>query len=329
MTERRKSMKRAIYAGTYAENGSVGMYAFDFDEGRLSPAKPFCPARNSKYLTVTECGIVAVCDFEERSGAALVSFQGEILSQTAFEDCTSCFVMTEGNVVYTTNYHEGAVSRILLQNQTLQYQDTVFIRKKAGCHQALRWKDRLLVPCLFLDEVRLFDGDMNPAGAIAFPLGTGPRHGVFSKDGTRLYLVSELSNELFVISTGDWAIQSRVSVLPGGMTHKKDTAAIRLSENGRYLYVSTRTMDLLSVVELEGDSPRLIQTIPCGGQHPRDFILVEDWLLVANRFSGSVVSFDLNDDGTIGEKGDEIKIPGVVCLGVHDEDSLPDCGGTV
>ena len=310
-------MKRTIYAGTYAENGSEGMYAFDFDEGRLSSAKPFCPARNSKYLTVTERGIVTVCDFEERSGAALVSFQGEILSQTAFEDCTSCFVMAEDDVVYAANYHEGAVSRLSLQGRTLQYQDTVIIRKKAGCHQVLLWKDRVLVPCLFLDEVRLFDGDMNPAGAISFPAGTGPRHGVFSKDGTRLYLVSELSNELFVISTGDWAIQSRVSVLPGGVTHKKDTAAIRLSQDGRHLYVSTRTMDLLSVVELEGDSPRLIQTIPCGGQHPRDFILVGDWLFAANRFSGSVVSFALNGDGTIGEKGDEIQVPGVVCLGVR------------
>ncbi|MBQ6207859.1 MAG: beta-propeller fold lactonase family protein, partial [Oscillospiraceae bacterium] len=122
------------------------------------------------------------------------------------------------------------------------------------------------------------------------------------------------SNELFVISTGDWTILSSVSVLPGGTTHKKDTAAIRLSEDGRHLYVSTRTMDLLSVVELEGDRPSLIQTIPCGGQHPRDFILVGDWLLVANRFSRSVVSFARNDDGTIGEKGDEIEIPGVVCL---------------
>ena len=307
-------MKRTIYAGTYAENGSEGMYAFDFDEGRLSPARLFCPTRNSKYLTVTERGIIAVCDFDERSGAALVSFQGELLSEAAFEDCTSCFVTAEDDAIYTANYHEGTVSRLSLKGRTLQYQDTVAIRKKAGCHQALRWKDRVLAPCLFLDEVRLFDCDMNPAGAISFPAGTGPRHGAFSKDGTRLYLVSELSNELFVISTGDWTILSSVSVLPGGTTHKKDTAAIRLSEDGRHLYVSTRTMDLLSVVELEGDRPSLIQTIPCGVQHPRDFILVGDWLLVANRFSRSVVSFARNDDGTIGEKGDEIEIPGVVCL---------------
>ena len=63
-------MQKTIYAGTYAENGSEGMYAFDFDGGRLSPARPFCPVRNSKYLTVTESGIVTVCDFTERSGAA-------------------------------------------------------------------------------------------------------------------------------------------------------------------------------------------------------------------------------------------------------------------
>ncbi|MBQ7681244.1 MAG: beta-propeller fold lactonase family protein, partial [Oscillibacter sp.] len=143
-----------------------------------------------------------------------------------------------------------------------------------------------------------------------------PRHGVFSADGTRLYLVSELSNELFVISTGDWAILSSISILPGGLTHQKDTAAIRMSSDGRFLYVSTRTMDLLSVVELDGDTPRLVETIPCGGQHPRDFILVGDWFLVANRFTNSVVSFPRNADGTIGAQGNEIRVPGVVCLAV-------------
>lgn len=307
-------MKRTIYAGSYAENGSEGLYAFRFDEGKLSPAEPFYPAQNSKYLTVTESGIVTACDFKERSGVALVSFQGELLSRTAFESCASCFVTEAQGVVYAANYHEGTVSRIFLRNGILRYQDTITIRKKAGCHQVLRWKNRILVPCLFLDEIRIFDLDMNPAGAVSFPAGTGPRHGVFSKDGTRLYLVSELSNELFVISTEDWKIQSHISILPGGMTHKKDTAAIRLSEDGRYLYISTRTMDLLSVVDVRDGAPRLIQTVPCGGEHPRDFILVGDWLLVANRFSGSVVSFARNADGTIGEAVSEIKIPGVVCL---------------
>ena len=307
-------MKRTIYAGTYDENGSEGLYAFRFDDGKLSPAEPLYPARNSKYLTVTESGIVAACDFDGRSGVALVSFEGELLSRTAFETCASCFVTEEQGIVYAANYHEGAVSRISLQGRTLRYLDTTIIREKAGCHQVLRRDNRILVPCLFLDEIRLFDLNMNPAGAISFPAGTGPRHGVFSKDGATLYLVSELSNELFVIATENWTIQSHISILPDGMTHKKDTAAIRLSEDGRYLYLSTRTMDLLSVVDAEGETPRLIQTLPCGGEHPRDFILVDNWLLVANRFSNSVVSFARNADGTIGDKGDEIKIPGVVCV---------------
>ncbi|MBQ9347085.1 MAG: beta-propeller fold lactonase family protein [Oscillibacter sp.] len=310
-------MRTTIYAGTYAEDGSEGLYVFDFEEGRLSPARALCPIRNAKYLTVTEYGIAALCDLEGRSGAALVGFQGEVLSQAAYEGCTSCFVTADQGVIYTANYHEGTVSRLALRGRTLEYRDTTLIREKAGCHQILRWKDRILVPCLFLDQVRIFDSSMKPEGSIGFPLGTGPRHGVFSADGRRLYLVSELSNELFVISTGDWTVQFRMSILPGGMTHRKDTAAVRLSGDERRLYVSTRTLDLLSVVDLDGDTPRLIQTISCGGQHPRDFILLGNWLLAANRFSGTVVSFALNGDGTIGEKIGEADIPGVVCLAVR------------
>jgi 6-phosphogluconolactonase len=201
-----------------------------------------------------------------------------------------------------------------MEGETPRLLNALQIREKAGCHQVLPWGEFLLVPCLFLDCMVILSRDLEKVGEIPFPEGTGPRHGVFSRDGKTLYLVSELSNELFALETGSWKTMFHMSVLPGGLTHRKDTAAIRLNERGDRLYVSTRTMDIVSVIGLEGASPRLLQTVSCGGKHPRDMILAGGHILTANRFTNSVVAFEIREDGTIGARTGEATVPGVVCL---------------
>lgn len=188
------------------------------------------------------------------------------------------------------------------------------IQDGAGCHQILVFHERILVPCLFLDRVFIFDRSLKKIGSIHFNANTGPRHGVFSKDGKYLYLVSELSNELFVIETNEWNIIHQIPVLMSKEIHVRDTAAIRLSDDEKFIYVSTRTKDVISVIELEDHKPTVIQTVSCGGKHPRDFILLDHYLLCANKNTNEVVSFKINDDGTLGKIVDRIEVPEVVAL---------------
>jgi 6-phosphogluconolactonase len=307
-------MKKTIYAGTYTGTGSRGIYRMDFEDGILSSPELFCEIANPKYIAMHEGRITTVCDLNGRSGAALLNEKGEITDEAAYENGTSCYVGRCGDRIYTANYHEGTFSYLKETDGKLKFKDTVLIRERAGCHQVLCLNDRIYVPCLFLDRVVIFDSELKKTGSIRFNRGTGPRHGVFSADGKYLYLISELSNELFVISTETNEILSSISVLPGGETHRRDSAAIRLSEDGKYLYVSTRTMDILSVIRLNGTEPELIQTVPCGGRHPRDFILCGSWLLCANRFSNSIVSFRILEDGTVGEQVSSVAVPEAVSL---------------
>lgn len=96
--------------------------------------------------------------------------------------------------------------------------------------------------------------------------------------------------------------------------HVRDTAAIRLSDDEKCIYVSTRTKDVISVIELEDHKPTVIQTVSCGGKHPRDFVLLGQYLLCANKNTNEVVSFKINDDGTLGKIVDRIEVPEVVAL---------------
>lgn len=307
-------MKTMLYAGTYTAKSSQGIYSFSFEDGRLSSSQLFCEIKDPKYLTKKDNCLITVADFDYESGVALINAEGDIKNKIAFEKRTSCFITSEDDDIYTANYHTGVVTHLKLVQDELKFINSIQIQDGAGCHQILVFHDRILVPCLFLDRVFIFDRSLKKIGSIHFNANTGPRHGVFSKDGKYLYLVSELSNELFVIETDEWNIIYQIPVLMSKEIHVRDTAAIRLSDDEKFIYVSTRTKDVISVIELKDHKPTVIQTVSCGGKHPRDFVLLGQYLLCANKNTNEVVSFKINDDGTLGKIVDRIEVPEVVAL---------------
>ena len=307
-------MKTMLYAGTYTAKSSQGIYSFSFEDGRLSSSQLFCEIKNPKYLTKKDNCLITVADFDYESGVALINAEGDIKKKIAFEKRTSCFITSVDDDIYTANYHTGVVTHLKLVHDELKFINSIQIQDGAGCHQILVFHERILVPCLFLDRVFIFDRSLKKIGSIHFNANTGPRHGVFSKDGKYLYLLSELFNELFVIETDEWNIIHQIPVLMSKEIHVRDTAAIRLNDDEKFIYVSTRTKDVISVIELEDHKPTVIQTVSCGGKHPRDFVLLGHYLLCANKNTNEVVSFKINDDGTLGKIVDRIEVPEVVAL---------------
>ena len=303
---------KKVYAGTYTKKESKGIYCFDFDDGVLKNCELLCEIRNPKYLCRYENKIIAVNDFEKGAGVSLISDKGEIIDSLCFEDATSCYVTADNDYVYTANYHEGSFSVLKIENNKFTLIKNILIKEKCGCHQVLLYKDLLFVPCLFLDKVMVYDKDLNKINEIVLPEGSGPRHGVFSKDGRYLYLVSELSNELFMIDMNDYSVIRQIAVLDNNETHVEGTAAIRMNEDEKYLYVSTRYKNRISVIDVS--EFRLIETVDCGGDHPRDFIIIDDYLLCGNMNSNSVICFGLKNDGRIKDKISEIAVPEVISL---------------
>ena len=304
-------MKKTIYAGTYTKRSSKGIYRFTFDDGKLSDCKLLCETINPKYLTRYKDKLVAVTDFEKGAGVILLDEEGKILDSLQFEDETSCYVVTKGDLVYTANYHEGTFSVLKIEDDKFSLIKKTLIKDKCGCHQVLLYKDMLMVPCLFLDKIMIYDQKINKIGEIEFPEGSGPRHGVFSRDGKYLYQVSELSNELFRIDMDTLKIEDSIPVLQNNETHVKGTAAIRMSDDEKHIYVSTRFKNVISVIDTERFE--LLEMKDCGGDHPRDFILVDDYLLCANMNSDNVVVYDIKK-GTISPMISELKVPEAISL---------------
>lgn len=305
-------MKRHIYAGTYTGCESKGIYRFTYEDGQLHGSELFCAVKDPKYVCPYGGGLVALADLDEGCGIVLIDSEGRIIDQKIYEKVTSCYVTVHEDRVYTANYHEGTLSMAKIEDGRFTDVKTVRIADKAGCHQVLFHEDMILVPCLFLDKLLVFDRELEVKDELVFPQGTGPRHGVFCQDDGYLYLVSELSNELFRIDMEKMKILDSASVFLDGSRSLQGTAAIRMSDDEDFLYVSTRGRNVLSLIDRK--KMLALQEVSCGGDHPRDFILTDGHLLCANRFSNEVVCFKLEKYGRIGDTVSRITVPEAVSL---------------
>lgn len=316
------------YLGTYASPESLGIYRFtlDLEHGSLSQPELYYNAPDCKYLSLNghllaspqqKGGHAGVCLLDTKSGRA--SLIGEAYEETA----AACYITQDSTHVCTGNYHEGAVLIYGKSPDGPKLLKRIDIAPKAGCHQVLFHGDYMLVPCLLLDAVKIYDcaNDFSLAGELTFPKGTGPRHAVFDKAHRRLFLVSELSNQVFLYEADEASVRETspsprsnaakptlpflhlrhvYSILQDGAEFKEPpaSAAVRLSPNERFLYVSTRFANVITVFSIDGLNLRQIQQTSCGGDHPRDMILSPDgnYLLSVNRTQGGLVCFRIDSE---------------------------------
>lgn len=153
---------------------------------------------------------------------------------------------------------------------------------------------------------------------VVLPAGTGPRFSVFSHDGKYLYVLTELSDEVIVYRTSDYALQNRYRISdenPEGGAH------IALSPDGSYLYASLRVSGTAKAKQCKvsdgiaifkclknGELERLYY-LPTGG-HPRHFAISADGktLVVACRDDNAIELYSLDSKSGL-PRGKVKKIP--------------------
>lgn len=322
------------YAGTYQSPESLGVYSFTLDTGSGALEGPalYQESPDAKYLSLWNGWLAAPVAREAGAGVLLLDTgnPGGAAREALGEAVTSCHVEQDESRVYAANFHEGCVS--VYEKPGLNLIRRVEIAPKAGCHQVLFHGDFLLAPCLELDEIRLFRRDtLEPAGAIPFPAGSGPRHGVFNKAHSRLFVAGQRSHSVFCFRAAgaDFMLEAEASALPGPGRPADETAAIRLSPEEDYLYVSTRGPDLITVFRVREHGLETVQHAGSGGKHPRDFILTGDgrFLLAANRFGGGIVCFRRDSStGRLMEVCGRIPLAQAVALALRESPGGAGCG---
>ncbi|MFD3003266.1 lactonase family protein [Pontibacter toksunensis] len=141
-----------------------------------------------------------------------------------------------------------------------------------------------------------------PAVAFAAKPGAGPRQMAFHPNGQYAYVINELNSTMTALTydsgNGTLSEVQTLSTLPADHEGENHPAAVRISPDGKYLYGSNRGHNSIVVYQIDESTGKLtfIETVPTGGDWPRDFTidLTGNLLLVANERSNNIVSFKID-----------------------------------
>ncbi len=303
---------KTIYITSCRGWGIGGIYSFNMDENGKLYFKDKFDAWSPTYLAKANDKMFALLRDPYRNqspNSALVSFDitkdGRLINKTEMvstEGTVACHlsVSSDGKDVYAANYSSGSVAKV---------GEKLVVHEGNGPHPtrqtaphthiaALTPDEKYVVVCdLGIDKIFFYDRNLELVSIREMPAGSGPRHIVFSNDGKYIYCVTELSNEVIVLKYNDGKAEivgDAVSTLPEGYKGSNTASAIRLSADGKYLYVANRGHNSIVAFSVDGEKIEDPVFTACGGKTPRDIYIVDDILLCANQDTDTVVTFKIN-----------------------------------
>jgi 6-phosphogluconolactonase len=315
-----------LYAGSYTDGTSKGIYAFRFDtaSGALQPlglaaATPepahLWIAPNGKTLYAVNWQIpggVSAFHIDPKAGALTflnrVGSNGDKPNQIVLDP--------SGRIAVTVNYATGnlAAFRVLPDGRLSEaFYTNQHVAAAGGggahAHGVVFSKDgrHMFVAELGLDRVYSYEVDA-ARGRIALATtpfvsvhaGAGPRRLQLSPDGRHLYVNHETDAEVSVFAVeGSKLVEVQtVPTLPAGVTVPNKTAEIVIDASGRHLYVGNRGHDSIAVFDIGPSDGRLTlaANVPAGGKTPRNLRLdpTGRFLLSANEGDGSITVFKVD-----------------------------------
>jgi 6-phosphogluconolactonase (cycloisomerase 2 family) len=344
-----------LLAGTYTSGESRGIYVYRFDTVTADAEfVSMAEITNPSYLAVgkDEKFVYSVCETRDgNASASAFAFdrqKGELTflnaSKTQGGDPCHITVDEAGKHVVTASYSGGSIS-VFDVNADGSLSELKQIFKFSGkgkdpdrqASPHLHWVGfspdgkYLYATDLGTDRIYKYAVDnetgenkkyLTPGNPAFFQLtaGAGPRHIAFHPNGKFLYLISELSGEVFAFNydgnTGD--LQEFQSIKADTLD-AHGSADIHITPDGRFLYASNRLKgDGIAVFSINGEDGKLTRTgYRETGVHPRNFVITPDGklLLVACRDSDVIQIFRIDRETGLPENlNKDIKSDMPVCL---------------
>ena len=148
------------------------------------------------------------------------------------------------------------------------------------------------------DRIYVCTPELERLSELEFKAGSGPRHMLFSKDGRFAWCSLELCSETAALeySGGRLELRHRYSTLPDGFGGENSAAAIRMSADGKTLYVSNRGHGSVCVYNVDGAELSPAGWVRCAqGASLREINIVGDWLLCADETGNMIYVFRAGD----------------------------------
>jgi len=283
MTVAEGLMRYNFYTGSYGRSGeiSITFNELDTENGLISSVWESKEAEYPSFVLphpegkvlyavreLTSEGALNVCRIEGTSRA------GDPLSliktlPTLGQD--PCFITLDESRRYLAviNYTGSSFAIFRLDSEGIPQSMTAHIgheghgpradrQEKAHPHCAVFSGDRLFVTDLGMDRLFCYRFDRETGKAeeeysLHFPEGSGPRHICRPvNDPEIMYINGELASKVFTVrlNEGGAEIIGEVSTLPEDFEGDNITAAIRLDDTGRFLFVSNRGDDSIAAFRI-------------------------------------------------------------------------------
>ncbi len=309
-------MEFDFYIAGCSKDGGVYHCGFDETGAHIKSvteiSEPMYLARegNQMHILLRECfegRVGGVCTAEILNDGSL----GETSAPVSTEGVVPCHLCVLDGRIYCVNYISGSVARI--PDRLVTHSGCgVNPKRQEGPHtHYINSFDGKYLLCTDLgcDEIYTYDSELCEVSRVSLPAGSGPRHLISCKD--KIFCANELGNTVSVFDYTDGKLEYLYSKALFDGDTVSTAAAIRI--NDRYLYVSNRGHDSISVFSMDGEELELIKCVDCGGKSPRDFNIICDILICTNEASDNVTFFKLN--GGIPEKLDfELNIKQPLCV---------------
>ncbi|MGT2906392.1 lactonase family protein [Streptococcus dentiloxodontae] len=325
-------MSYKLFLGTYTKRCAKGIYSADFDQttGQISNLNLEKSVSSPTYLT--QAGDDWYSVFAENGKAGVQKLTGTDKTLEAGPQACHISADADNQYLFTANYHTGLI-HIYSFNERLKLIDTITHNEttslpeqpKAHPHFAGLTPDKLLVTCdLGTDRLETYTldshGKAQALRSYQTAHGSGPRHILFHPYHKLAYLVCELSSEVQVLiydGYGQFEPYQSLSTLPQNKSCDNASAAIQMTRDGRFLYVSNRGHNSIACYAIGLDGYlKLLDIIPSHGQIPRDMTLSPDdsYLLVGNQESDNISIFKRLNDGKLQLLSADFQVPEPTCL---------------
>lgn len=312
-----------VLFGGYTDHASHGLYEAFLDQQNPNPSitnlKNIIQLQRPTYFQTDGSLLFTISQNDNQAGIASYRLIGQNYVQIdAFyhPGAAPCYLALSKNkkLIYTANYHLGTLS-------IFQYDEQGHLQFISSCqhtgHGKLKEQDAAhphffnqtpqgnLVSCDLgldrLDFYTFYGQQLKHVANYQMEAGFGTRHVRFSVDGHYMYVVGELSSKVNVIQIDEtnwnFAEIDSVKTIPESYSEHNGAAAIRISNDDKFLYVTNRGHDSIAIYRiLANHHLDLIQRIPVYGAFPRDFNFnsQQNLLVVANQNSNNATLYKRN-----------------------------------
>jgi len=327
-------MKLKFLVGCYTDSeNEKGLHLLEFDEENknITLINSHTLANPSYLSFSTNKSIIysvnenhSVSDSLSAIAFDRVKLTFETINEIDVKGSDPCFISLDSKHkhIFSANYSDGTLSCVSLHAdgslanlvQVIKHptDPSDELHPNTHMHAALLSPDKqfLLVTNLGLDTLSLYnyqpDNHTEPLKEIPeqvyqFPIGTGPRHLLFSSNGKFAYVVGELDGSVHVLAwdSGVLSFVQKAMLMPSDFNGKNSAADIHFGADGRFIYLSNRgdANQLISfAVNQETGELTLLQRTATLGNGPRNFAVDPsgNYLLVANQYSNEIRLFKID-----------------------------------